>query len=543
MSPPELSGLAHRIKVLSRATSLSCVLVGNTDANDVADLAQLSSSNDEERVDLPVADVGQGGPGWGKSWYVSGGYDPRDMMEDALLLEEGGEGKGGSRAEPDPLIIGRYLDGIRDLTMSMKGGDEIDPVTGRTKGRSRVPVISVPHGSVNDGGSWLLSSSYVLVTSDTSLSVRNPSKGLSLDPSGLSFILPRMGWDYDNPASSNDDNNPASKYSMTAALILSLTGYVADADDLVRTGLATHYLGSSNEIGTLERVLSDLDPWDRQGHVRRRAQDYGERYKMLKGIAEGSGGDAGGGDDASSSSSRSRGGDRKTEDHWIEEGGNWDMRDNGKFKNVAVSTVIDGICLYDASQSDSVPFVRGGGTTGRGRGLLDKALYGDEDPSLIYPDEVRGSLGRESTGSRLMDWSSTFHHIFKEEGDDIVGISERLREIASNQMGSNDEGERECGYAADELVAGMDRHCPLSLKVIHGLMREGGRGRDETLEGCMERERRVQMKMARGADFRRWADSGMGDYNPREEGGGVFRDWKHKTLADVTDDEVKEILG
>ena len=164
--------------------------MGNIGANDVANLAQLSRSNDEERVDLPVANVGQGGPGWGKSWYISGGYNPRDTMEDALLREKGGEVKGRSRAEPDPLIIGRYLDGIRDLTMLIKGGDEIDPVTGSTKGRSRVPVISVPHGSVNNGGSWLLSSSYVLVTSDTSLSVCNPSRGLSLDPSGLSFILP-----------------------------------------------------------------------------------------------------------------------------------------------------------------------------------------------------------------------------------------------------------------------------------------------------------------------------------------------------------------
>ena len=91
-----------------------------------------------------------------------------------------------------------------------------------------------------------------------------------------------------------------------------------------------------------------------------------------------------------------------------------------------------------------------------------------------------------------MDWSSTFHHIFKEEGDDLTGISERLREIASNQMRSNDERERECGYAAEELVAGMDRHCPLSLKVIHGLTRERGGG-DDTLEGCMERERRAQI--------------------------------------------------
>ena len=114
---------------------------------------------------------------------------------------------------------------------------------------------------------------------------------------------------------------------------------------------------------------------------------------MLRVIAEGSRENTRGRDDTSSSS-QLRGGDHKTEDHWIEEGGNWDMRDTGKFKNVEVSTVINGICIYDASQSDLVTFVRGRGTTWRGGGLLDKALYGNKDPSLIYPDKVRGSLGR-----------------------------------------------------------------------------------------------------------------------------------------------------
>ena len=47
------------------------------------------------------------------------------------------------------------------------------------------------------------------------------------------------------------------------------------------------------------------------------------------------------------------------DDHWIEEGGNSYILDNGKFKNIGLSTVIYGICLYNASQSDSVTFVRG----------------------------------------------------------------------------------------------------------------------------------------------------------------------------------------
>ena len=89
------------------------------------------------------------------------------------------------------------------------------------------------------------------------LSVLNPSCGLSLDPSDLSFILPQMGWDYDNPASMND-NNTASEYSVTVDLILSIHGYVTNADDIVCMGLVNHYLVSANEMVTLERVFTEF---------------------------------------------------------------------------------------------------------------------------------------------------------------------------------------------------------------------------------------------------------------------------------------------
>ena len=152
----------------------------------------------------------------------------------------------------------------------------------------------------------------------------------------------------------------------------------------------------------------------------------------------------------------------------------------------------------------------------------NQALYSNKYPSIVYHDKERGSLGREYTVSHQMNWSSAIHHIFTEEGYGPAWILERLRNITSNQMESKYGEEREYDFATKKLAEGMSRNCPLSLKVIHRVMREGGRGgRGGNLEGLMKRERKVQTNMEKGVEFRRWVDRRMGDYTEKgEEGGG-----------------------
>ena len=72
------------------------------------------------------------------------------------------------------------------------------------------------------------------------------------------------------------------------------------------------------------------------------------------------------------------------------------------------------------------------------------------------------------------------------------------------------------------------------MKAVHKLM-EIGKKKSATLEGCMAREEKVQLKLLDREDFTNWAKSGA-------EAGHFFA-WKHKSIADVSSDEVEELLG
>jgi hypothetical protein len=110
---------------------------------------------------------------------------------------------------------------------------------------------------------------------------------------------------------------------------------------------------------------------------------------------------------------------------------------------------------------------------------------------------------------------------------------EGLREVSSAEP--QDIEEKECSDVAATLLKDMESQSPLALCAVHSLMTKGSRKRrGESLESCMEREKIVQMNLLRGEDFRRWAESGADE--------GQFKDWKHKSVQDVTKDEVEALF-
>jgi hypothetical protein len=84
------------------------------------------------------------------------------------------------------------------------------------------------------------------VTRESCLRTLNAS--VSLDPVGLSYILPRLGKEFQQAAGIYAD----------CGIILGLTGYEADAKDIYETSLATHYLESATVLGLLERTLAEI---------------------------------------------------------------------------------------------------------------------------------------------------------------------------------------------------------------------------------------------------------------------------------------------
>ena len=78
----------------------------------------------------------------------------------------------------------------------------------------------------------------------------------------------------------------------------------------------------------------------------------------------------------------------------------------------------------------------------------------------------------------------------------------------------------------------------LALSVVYSLMEHGSK-KGESLESCLEREKRAQLKMFQQADFDSWARHQGASTEP----GDVFTGWKYKTPAEVPQDQVAEIVG
>ncbi|CAJ1964353.1 unnamed protein product [Cylindrotheca closterium] len=236
-----MEGLAFRIKALSKNEGINSILIGTDDQDDSLLNCLPRFVTQEPNFSGISLDFE---PSPGHTWHVSGGYDPlavAESMSQASAQEK----------------CQQLLDSIQKLSLATKGD----------QGDSRVPVITFPHGIVTDAGYSLCMGGYVLATRETSFRILNPSRGLSLDPVGFSYILPRLGWEHEQRSS---------KYP-GCGMILALAGYEASCFDMVETGLATHLVSDSGVLPILERNLAAMNPWGQQGLVQKPKHFYGQR--------------------------------------------------------------------------------------------------------------------------------------------------------------------------------------------------------------------------------------------------------------------------
>lgn len=218
-----MNGLAYRLSVLGTNGSINSVLI----ARDRYENGMVSSLNDIHNKDRFFFDDYEVNPYKIDDCYL--GCDPFDgsSLEDKLL-------------------------GLEALAKAVNSSE-------------KAPIINYLNGLVADGGYALCMCRYVVSTLNARFQIRNPSRGLSFDPIGFSFILNRLGKDY----------NQYSAQLPAAGKILSLTGFVADGYDMVATGLATHF-GDWLDLPYLERALGQIPPYETQVKI---SQD---RQKILQ---------------------------------------------------------------------------------------------------------------------------------------------------------------------------------------------------------------------------------------------------------------------
>ena len=411
--------------------------------------------------------------------YVSCLYDARSvyqsgMCQTASELEE------------------KVLTPVMELAQVLRG----DTISTEDQSLSKVPVICLPHGLCTDGGYAMLSGSYALVTDGTSYRILNPLRGLTLDPIGLSYLLPRLGIEFNQTS--------IQPHAWGCALLLSLMGYEAQPSDLVSTGLATHYIGPPYKLNMLERGLMDIHSYDGQRLKRNPRKFYGQEDQVHRDV-------------------------------------------NEEYRNVAVGNLIQSISEYDAAGADEY-----GCFLSNELDEESQLFLKEKDPSLRMSDERIQMYGE--VVSPLVNWSATFSSVWEEKS--VEGIMERLREIAAGKAEyagkSGCEEDVAVADMAGYFVSCMEQRSPLALEVTYNLLCEGI-GEEETWRSCAEREKRAQLNlmMQKDGDFARWAKSGEGVGLTSMEGKaslireqeGVFCGWKHASVKDVTEDEVKEILG
>ena len=453
MTTEEMDGLAHRIQILGKNASINSILLSNN-------LAQNSDDDVDHTLPTSLLDI-QSQPDIFNNhlspkeqdsvWNVSAGYDARALSSES----------------PDEKR--QTLNALMKLSLSIKGG-KLDYKNQKTPYTSKIPFVSVTHGSLSDGGYALAMGSYAFATPDSRFQISNPCRGLSFDPIGLSYILPRLGWEY---------RQSTAHYPLGS--ILAMTGYVADGLDMVECGLATHFIQEVEDLALLERSLAELPPYHQQGLKKKPIQKYGHV--------------------SNESSSGSR------------------LQDvNAQYRNVAVANIIHSVSDFDAAGQDYATAREG------------KLFLKDEDPSLVLEGGSDRGDYLEEKESRLFTIAATFEDVFRKE-ESVEGIMEILKEVAHSSIEDNDA---EVISIAKELLDGMEAQSPLALLANQKLMTMG-KGNKQSLETCMEREKNVLLKLFEKEDYKNWANSGLE--------AGEFKDWSHKSVKEVTSDEVKELFA
>jgi enoyl-CoA hydratase/carnithine racemase len=230
LTAQEMEGLAYRVKTLTKNDSINSVLIATDDRDDSDALPSSLVDLDypylrgEEAVDMGFP------PAPGHTWHVSSGYD-------ALELWKSGD-------STNPEAVEYLLSSLGQLALATRGDNA----------KTKVPVITMPHGAVQDGGFALCMASYVIATNESTYRIMNPSRGLSLDPVGLSYTLPRMGREF---------RQPAADYK-GCGIIMGCMGFEADASDMIETGMATNFVETPVALGLFEKTLSEIKPWFQQ---------------------------------------------------------------------------------------------------------------------------------------------------------------------------------------------------------------------------------------------------------------------------------------
>mmetsp|Transcript_12322 Transcript_12322/g.17550 ORF Transcript_12322/g.17550 Transcript_12322/m.17550 type:complete len:782 (+) Transcript_12322:51-2396(+) len=623
-SKEELLGLAHRIRLLGKNQSLSSILLANpvvptfatvppnahregeeflpSFAHDVERYIQQNpeevatstkkNKNDgygngslNDSTNTPIGNGDEFSAGYNKIFHVGGGYHPLSLdprYTNALDRRETLNALRNLALATAGLPLTKETqegqeDGNKNDAQQLKKDIEKNNHSNASSSSSissYIPTITVPHGLTSDGGHALLLSSYVLATQDSTYMHANPLRGLSLDPVGQSYLLPRLGCEH---------NQPAAQYP-AAGYILALTGWKADANDMVEMGLATHYIRSYGKMGTLERALSELRPYDQQDLIRPPIRSYGGpgisiEYKANRSASTGGGGgynqftkhrrgrrlsnNHNSNPRPNSKSSRTAGAGGRLihsqplssisnfEDfHYHNQPikqtlnqSNFDV--NTRYRNVAVANLLHATCDYDAAGQEIAidPCEE--------QYLLHATKQ--DDPSLFYhsnADELHDDFNYHHTStfygdrsSRLLNIAATFHHVFGIHLDDdnneddvelhggLLGIVERLRQIESDttHAGHPDDA----SVIASQLLQNMYARSPLALHATYQLLQKGRRT-NETLQTCMQRELNLQMNLMDCEDYANWCIAGGID--------GGFNNWKHDSLNDVTKDEVEELF-
>ena len=500
LTPTEIDGLSYRIRTMASNSGINSIVVGNPleDAENNGDMSEnttcLPSFLEDDAPGKNIKLVDNSGPYGNRSSfiksilherfgdglgmpYVSSGYDAKSIYDGEIYKDT-------QRLEYE------LMNPLRDLAESVRGSyDET-----LNSSASKVPVVSMPHGLVTDAGYSLLMGSYVLATHSTAFKIVNPMRGLAFDPIGLSYLLPRIGWEF---------NQASAEHSVAIANMLALCGYEANAEDMVATGLATHYVSGPFKLNLLERALSDLNSYEYQALFENEKRLYGDK-EPAKDV-------------------------------------------NEPFRNVAVANVIQHLSEYDAAGANEYgAYLKEDLDDESGLFLKDK------DPSLTMQEERIQMYGE--LVSELVSWGATFKDAFAEPS--VEGKMERLREIAANKAEFEGklgfEEDVEVAEQAQSLVDKMEQRSPLALCVMNELLLKG-LDENETLKSCMEREKTSQIRLfsKEDGDYQRWAESGKGVGLVEMNHGtsslikdkeDSFSAWKHSSVKEVTTDEINEIV-
>lgn len=475
----QLKGLAYRIRALSKNTAINSMILNLTEEdNPNGWLSYVMDASERPPVEGEFMTIDWAGSK--RLW--STGYDIQSMIDIIQANNQSNSTKQQAQTAKQQVID--MLTQLQQLGLSVRGDSQL----------TKIPFVAFCNGRIEDGGYALAVGSYLIATDAARFTIRHGFKGLSFDPLGFSFILPRLGWEYDQLSA----NYPAIGY------MLALTGYQADERDMVETGLATHFMAGSVQdiMGYLEWALEHVPPFRRQMVVPDPVVSYGQ----------------------------TRTGDI-----------------NFPFRNHALATTLYAITEYNASGYELPSYMDY--KVDEQMKIEDASTNTDFTPCqeprysqlVDLADKLDNIFQQEDSVEGILERLRQVAASGKDDGE--FDLEDYLPGDKPLDVPS---------FAAT-MVENMERQSPLSLCVMYRLMNLGAR-HGETLERCMDRELQAQINMYLGADFKTWAEyevkrkqeeavtKNTKRGRPGELAQTTVPKWQHGSVKDVTADEVEEII-